>query len=542
MGRISVLSPEIRGKIAAGEVVTRPNSVIKELMENALDAQASRIEVEIEDGGKRKCLVNDDGTGMSREDALLSIERYATSKILNLDDIERIKTYGFRGEALASIAQVSYFELETADDGLGTRLEVVGGELKNVNESHRGRGTRVKVTDLFFNLPARLKFLKSSEWERRLIIDTVRTYSLVHPEVSINLSESNKTMFSQPMVKSLETRLEMLLGEVSENLVKIEVDVGSLKITGYVSRPDFQGKHNLNHIYVNNRPVRYPRIYRTVIETYQNPKNPPVFLLFINADPELVDVNIHPTKSEVKFKDERYVADVLSQTIKKKVFVQYQAPEPTTDNALNQSATGFIQETIIPYESTGGKPSIASMRESVEFWQLHNTYILTQTRSGMIIVDQHVAHERVIYDSIINRKASSQRLLFPITIELTADEYEIYLKTRDLMKDLGVEFKEFSDRTLVIDSLPTDARISREDLTGFFSEIGSLGSLMKEKFEVAKIIACKSAIKAGQKLSPVEMQSLLDRLFACENPYTCPHGRPIVLKFSLDDLAKKFGR
>jgi DNA mismatch repair protein MutL len=544
MGSIHLLSPNVRDKIAAGEVVLRPNSVIKELVENSLDAKARRIEIDIEDGGKKKCLVNDDGIGMAREDAMLAIERFTTSKIANLDDIERIRTYGFRGEALASICQVSFFDLETSNGIEGTRVEVAGGEIKGIFDSHRSMGTRIKVTGLFYNLPARLKFLKSGEWERRLITETVRVYGLISFDVYFTLTETGRTLINLAAVNSLEKRLKLIYPKiVTDHLTRLNHTTGGVTFNGYFSHRDFQYRHALNYIYVNFRPVKYPRLYRTILETYENPKNLPAFLLNIVVDPALVDVNIHPSKTEVRFKDERYLADLLSQAIKRQIFSPSVpvATEFGGEQTIPVPDRGFVQEPVFSYERIPQHDAALS-RESGEFWQLHNTYILAQTKSGMIMIDQHVAHERIIYESILKGGSQRQRLLFPITLELNPEEYEIYRQSKPLLEELGVEFKEFSARTVIIDSLPTDTRVIREDLMDFFSAIGSLGGLMKEKTEVAKVLACKSAIKAGQKLSVPEMQSLIDRLFACENPYICPHGRPIVIKFNLEDLASKFGR
>ncbi|MCX7995354.1 MAG: DNA mismatch repair endonuclease MutL [candidate division WOR-3 bacterium] len=544
MPKIKILSEDVRSKIAAGEVIIRPVSVIKELIENSLDADAKRIEIEIENGGKKKCLVNDDGTGMSREDALLSIERYATSKIEKIEDIENIKTFGFRGEALASIAQVSHLEIETSDGTTGTKIIVEGGELKQVFDFFRERGTRVRVSDLFFNLPARRKFLKSDEYERRLIIELVKTYAIIMPKIHFLLSERQRNILNLPPVSDPKMRLAQLYPlRLVERLIPLELELGSTKITGLISPLNLAEDLNFNLIYINHRPVRYPRIARIINETYQNPKEPPSYVLDIILPPDGLDVNIHPAKSEVKIKDERYIIDLLTQTIKSKLFPkpmpkEYPDTEPLTGSFRNHH---LVQEFLMPY---GEIPvlSTAPATETGEFWQLHNTYIFAQTSTGFIIVDQHAAHERILYEEIMNNRGSTQHLLFPITLELTSEEYQTYEKTRDLLKELGIEFKEFSGRTLVLDALPSDSKISREDLQGFFSEIGSLGKLMHQKSELAKIIACRMAIKAGQKLSIPEMQGLIDRLFACENPFICPHGRPVVIKFSLEDLDQRFGR
>lgn len=546
MPKIKLLLPEVRSKIAAGEVIIRPSSVIKELVENSLDAGAKRIEIEIEAGGKKKCLVNDDGYGMSREDALLSLERYATSKIESIEDIERINTFGFRGEALASIAQVSLLDLETSDGNEGTKISVEAGEKKQIGEVFRERGTRIKVSNLFFNLPARLKFLKSDEYERRLIIDVVKTYALISPQVHFILAETNRNILNIPAVNTFKMRLMQIYSEPMVNkLLPFELSVGQISFNGFLSPPDFNEKANLNLIYVNTRPVRYPRIARIISEIYQHPQNPPAFFLNINIPPQSLDVNIHPTKSEVKIKEERYVIDLLTQGIKEKIFhrtvVKDYSSEPAI-SVVSKSNTQLVQDFLISYDAHTSAKSVSTVQETGEFWQLHNTYIFAQTSTGMIIVDQHVAQERIIYESILSNRGTAQHLLFPITIELTPDEYRIYQHTKETLKSVGIEFKEFSGRTLVIDTLPSDSKITREDLQGFFSEIGSLGNLMNEKKELAKIIACRMAIKAGQKLSPAEMQSLIDKLFACENPFICPHGRPIVIKINLDDLDKRFGR
>jgi len=549
MGKIKLLTPEVRNKIAAGEVITRPNSVIKELIENSLDAKARRIEIEIEEGGKKKCLVNDNGIGMAREDALLAIERYATSKISDVEDIEKIRSYGFRGEALASICQVSFFDLETSNGIEGTRIEVSGGEVKGIFDSHRPMGTRIKVTGLFFNLPARQKFLKSADWERRLVSETVRVYGLISFNVNFTLVETDRTLVNLSAVTTLEKRLKLIYPKiVTDHLIKLDQTTNNVIFNGYFSQRDFQYRHALNYLYVNFRPVRYPRLYRTIMETYENPKNVPAFLLNIVIDPSQVDVNIHPGKTEVRFRDERYIADLLTQAIKKHVFnrpspVDYSFPDPKAVTSFTGTVRReeFVQEPVIAYDPASQK-EIPTTRESGVFWQLHNTYILAQTKSGMIMVDQHVAHERIIYESVLKGTVHGQRLLFPISLELTPEAYEIYTKTKPVLEELGMEFKEFSARTVIIDSLPSDARVNREDIANFFDEIGNLGDLMKEKSEVAKVLACKAAVKAGERLSIVEMQSLIDQLFACENPYICPHGRPIVIKFSLEDLATRFGR
>ena len=499
--------------------------------------------MEIQNGGKDKCLVNDNGTGMGREDAQLALERYATSKIVSIDDIDSIRTFGFRGEALASIAQVSRFEMETSDGQLGTRICADAGVMSGVFDSERPKGTRIKVADLFHNLPARRKFLKSVSWERRLIVELVKNYSLVHPEISFSLTDGDRTVLNLPLVDSIERRARALLPKrVTDFLVYIDCPAGNMRIVGFLSRPDLPVQHKLTAICVNSRPVRYPRLYHAIIEAYEGPKAVPVYALNIVVDPGLVDVNIHPAKTEVKFKDERYVSDLLSQMIKREVFHRSVKKDYLSEKyrmpAAPPPTQHYVQDVIICYDKERAEPG----HDSGEFWQLHDTYILAQTKSGLIIVDQHVAHERVIYEAVMKGKVQSQRLLFPITIELSPEEHEVYTKTKHALEEMGIEFKEFSAHTVVIDSLPADFRIYRDEIVGIFGELMELGDLVREKSKIARVIACRGAVKAGQRLSAPEMRDLIDRLFATENPYTCPHGRPIVIRWTIEDLEHKFGR
>ena len=523
----------------------RPASVVKELVENAIDARAKRIEIEVVRGGKAKILVNDDGIGMGRDDAEIAIERYTTSKIEDVGDIEKIKTLGFRGEALASIALVSRFELETSNGEEGTRLKADAGKVLGIFESQRPRGTRIKVSDLFYNLPARLKFLKSDEWELRLIVDTVRRYALMYPQIGFYLSSPNRVLLNVPVTKGYEERIRQVFSKrLVEHLLGFDEAIGSIRLFGYISRPDFFEKHKLKFIYVNSRPVRYPRVYRAILDTYNNPKLSPAFLINITVPPMLVDVNIHPAKEEVKFKDERYIIDLLVQAVKKRLTHRIVSGAESAADFIPSTSTDagqrFVQESIISYQGSG--TSSQPPEDAGEFWQLHNTYIFAQTKSGFVIVDQHVAHERILFEAIMMGRGQSQRLLFPITLELSPEEYRVYKKTKKLLEELGVDFKEFSSRTVVIDGLPGDFQVDRQEIADLFREIDGLGNMMREKAELAKVLACKGAIKAGQKLSPLEMATLIDRLFACENPFTCPHGRPIVLKFTLEELGHRFGR
>ncbi|OGC39105.1 hypothetical protein A2Y85_04490 [candidate division WOR-3 bacterium RBG_13_43_14] len=544
MARIKILSPDVCGKIAAGEVIIRPASVMKELVENSIDAESTRIDIELDDGGKKKCLVLDNGQGIAHDDVTIAVERYGTSKISTVDDIEHILTYGFRGEALASIAQVAQLEIETSDGKQGTKLEMINGHIESVMIIERPRGSKVKVTGLFLSLPARLKFLKSAEWERRVILDLVRGYTLVNPGIAFYLSDSSRVLLELPAHNSVEERLKILVSRsLWQYLVPINVELGKFKIHGFLSRPDLGQKPPFSYFFINKRPVKYPRLYRAILDAYERPKNPPLFVLQIESAPEEVDVNIHPTKNEVKIRDERYVVDILTQAIRKSIFKQ--VASINTADGLAPVIAGvtdhaFIQENLLVSDSQTA--SAEPYRESDEFWQLHNTYILAQIKSGMIIVDQHVAHERVIFESLMRGQTAAQRLLFPITLDLSPEEYHAYKRSRALLRELGVDFKEFSAKTVVLDSLPSGVQVNRDEIINIFKDIDALGNFIQDKAEIAKVIACRTSIMAGQRLTMIEMQSLIDQLFACENPYTCPHGRPVVIRMDLDDLASRFGR
>jgi DNA mismatch repair protein MutL len=413
-----------------------------------------------------------------------------------------------------------------------------------VYDSARPKGTRIKVSNLFFNLPVRAKFLKSASWERRLIIELVKTYAVVCPGVAFVVAASGKEVLNLQAARSMEQRAKLLLPRpIADLLLTVEFQLGQARVSGVLARPGQSMKQKMSYIYVNSRPVKYPRLFRTIMDAYENPQTIPAFALNIQVLPESVDVNMHPAKSEVKFKDERYIMDLLQQVIKREVFkksvsIEYDTVRRVTTKTEPKPGR-FVQDLVAGYDE---QERVEPASGSEEFWQLHNTYILAQTKSGLIIVDQHVAHERVIYESIMKGRVQSQRLLFPITIELTPEEHDVYEKTKHTLKDMGIEFKEFSAHTVVIDSLPSGVRTNREEIAGLFKELNDLGDLAKEKSRIATVVACRGAIKAGQKLSPAEMRALIDHLFATENPYTCPHGRPIVIRLTNEELARKFGR
>lgn len=536
MGNIALLSESTQRKIAAGEVITRPVSVVKELVENALDAQAAKVEVEVTRGGKDLIRVTDNGTGMDRDDAVHCIERHATSKLSEIDDLRRLRTFGFRGEALASIASVARLRIETrhADSSGATWIDAEEGKVVDVRETGRPPGTTISVQTLFYNLPVRRTFLKSDNYELKLIVELVKGYALAYPPIHFSLIADGKSIVLLPPSKELRDRLVAFLDKAElDSLAGISVENPILSVRGFLTNPALaRPRSSTQLIFFNLRPVRYRVITRAVYEAYGptlGGRNPS-FILFFEADPENVDVNIHPTKQEVKFGDERFLFDYTVQAARQALRLEGVAPSTTEGPYIPQPEFSFAGDA----EQT-----------AQAFWQLHNTYLFAQVQTGYVIIDQHIAHERIIYEDLLKSqdRSPTQPLLFPIPIELNPVEFAVFDETKNILSSLGVETKIFSGRTVVVEAIPAGSRLGRSDLAELFAEISRLEKTnLDYREEIAKVVACKSSVKAGQPLSQPEIESLINRLFACQNPYFCPHGRPIIIKISLEDLAKRFGR
>lgn len=526
------LPEEVVRRIAAGEVIVRPASVVKELIENSIDAGAKRIRLEVKAGGKNLIRVVDDGIGMSRDDVRLAVARYATSKLSSVDDLTRIESYGFRGEALASIAAVSRMTIETNTDETqaGTRLEVEGGEIKEIAEVAHPLGTTVTVKALFFNLPVRRAFLKSENYELRMVTEVFRNYAIVFPQLGFELISNERLVANLPPVASYRERLFGLFDrKVVEGMVEFRVDNPMLTLHGFFSDPtQVKGFSDVQVVIFNHRPVRSQVVARAVYDGYgpMPSGHHPNFIVFIQTDPARLDVNIHPTKQEVRFADERFLFDFISEAVRKGLGIQRRAQ--LEDTGL------FNQEIITQDDAVPG-----------EFWQLHNSYIFAQVASGYVIVDQHAAHERILFEELLNNRQNvkPQGLLFPITIDLNAEEFEAYERIKGKLRQMGMETKIFSGRTVVVESVPAGSFMGKDEVREFFAELTKT-SLEKATLEqeLAKLFACKGAVKAGQRLTQEEMVSLINRLFACREPYFCPHGRPVIIKITLEDLDRRFGR
>jgi len=614
--KIKILPDNIANKIAAGEVVQRPESVLKELLENSLDAETKNIEVFIKGSGKSLVQVVDDGSGMSEKDAIASLQRHATSKIESIDDLDKIITYGFRGEALSSIASVSQLEMKTEmrDEELGTLIRFEDGVGLKTEKGNFPKGTSVAVKNLFYNTPARRKFLKSNTTELKHLIETFKRTALSHPEIAFKFWNGDDLIFNFNS-GDFENRLEEVIADnIFEAVIKVEEETEYLNIKGYVAKPTFLKKSKgEQYLFINRRYVVSKSLNHAVFSAYEKLLERgeyPLFVLFIEVDPSKVDVNVHPSKLEVKFDDEKNIYSFVHAVVKssigqydlipnvsingnvdtdsKLVYGEHKStahqdfsdrpsfqkkekqifPEKEIDllfSTINpevkkNSPNGSVPH---PFESGDDRKEVIHEREfkgnasdsidssSTTFIvPLHNKYILSQIKSGLMIIDQHVAHERILYEKALNSFEAdipfSQQLLFSQTVQVDPADYNLLKEIEPYLNKLGFEIKFFSKRTVVIDGVPGDIKIG--------SEIETLLNILKEyrlnekekkldvKDNIAKSFSCNAAIKAGDKLSEQEMRVLVDQLFATSMPYVCPHGRPIIIKIPLDEFDKRFGR
>ncbi len=558
---IAVLAPQVADQIAAGEVVERPASVVKELIENALDAGATAIRVEIEDGGKSLIRVSDDGAGMSRADAELALSRHATSKIREAADLIGVATFGFRGEALPAIASVSRFELETSSDGdASTRLRVTGGKREAVEDAVRQRGTTVTVRGLFFNTPARRKFLRAQATETRAAVEVVTLLALTRPDVAFTLTSDDRALIDvRPSMRPID-RVHALWGPaLADTLLPIAHREGPLEVRGFAQRPaQAKPAGRKGYVFVRGRPIRDPFILRAAEAGYRStiaPGDRPSLILFLELPGDAVDVNVHPSKLEVRFRDKFFVEKVVEQAVRAALGpLAAAAPLGVGGQGLGAGAswpgltgtmpTGSAQE-LFPTD-----PLAPSPQSLAPLLQVFDTYIVFQTDSGVAIVDQHSAHERVLYERAMRQLtgdgATAQRLLLPLTLEFTAPELEAIDAHRELLRRVGYEVEPFSGRAVVVHTAPNPhprfdaARCLGElvaDLAG-----GRFGGLANRLERFAATYACRAAIKAGQRLEPDEMRELVARLLTATLPAHDVHGRPTVVQLPKEELERRFGR
>ena len=564
--RIAILPDAVADQIAAGEVVERPASAVKELAENALDAGAQHVRVELENGGKTLILVSDDGSGMGREDAVLALDRHATSKVRTVADLTGIATFGFRGEALPAIASVSRFTLTTAElDGGGTELVVNGGRLDRVGDAVRRRGTSVTVRGLFFNTPARRKFLRSAASETRAAHDAVATLALAHPESGFELHVDGTCRLAVPAGQAPEERLAAVWGrEIAGTLVPVSYAAGAFSVSGYVQRPgDAQPTGRRTQLFVNGRPFKDPFLLRAAEAGYRSAIHPgdrPSLYLRIGVGPEDVDVNVHPAKLEVRFRDRIGVERVVEEAVRHALGSLVAAapvgawrPLPAGTAAGGAGLSAEVLEGLFgtPAAEAPERPEVDAGDEfDVPLLQVFDAYIVYQAQEGLVFVDQHSAHERTLYERVMAQLtgggAPAQRLLLPLTLELTDEELEAVERHGEQLARVGFEVGAFGGRSVVLHAVPSPH--PRFDAGSCFREVvadlarGRFGGWANGLERFAATYACRAAVKAGQRLEPSEMRSLLLRLFATDLPPHDVHGRSTIVQLPLDELERRFGR
>ncbi len=600
MNRIRLLPEHVANQIAAGEVVERPASVVKELVENALDAESKHITVTIKKGGRSAVVVADDGFGMSRDDALLALERHATSKITKFEDLASIRSLGFRGEAVPSIAAVSRFTLTSRERGTlsGTQIEIVGGKILSVQDTGAAEGTTVEVRNLFFNLPARRKFLRSEQTETAHIEHIVRLCALAHPSVAFRLIVDERERFNLAPATALAGRLRELYGNqlvgqlvplcrsalpgatgirtaTTEHRARKGAPTAGVDITGFMGKPGIsRADRSQQHVFVNGRPVESKGINYALMEGYHTALMRgrfPVTFLFIEIDPELVDVNVHPAKREVRFRDEYAVRQAVIEAVRKALEPSGQTFQPVTGTGWPVKLRGEATQptetqtawpavaaavTAAPTASTGDSGHYTSEVHTEEGrWRILGVigqlYVLIESPEGLVLMDQHAAHERVLFERMLKElegdSAPAQKLLLPVTLELEARDAAFLHANLKTLHKLGLGVSEFGEKTFLIDALPPYFTLENlpQTFRNIVDELRQTGEQVHARRLGEDKIAttvCRHAVKAHDLLRGEELRALLEQLHRCDLPYTCPHGRPTMIQMSYLELEKKFGR
>ncbi len=578
MGKIQILPEHLANQIAAGEVVERGASVLKELVENSIDAGASRIQVHLRGQGRELIQVVDDGQGMERDDLLLSFERHATSKISTLDDLFQIRSLGFRGEALPSIASVSVVEVRTRTEKSpsGTLLRLEGGIASATEPCACPQGSSVAVHSLFYNTPARAKFLKSAPTEFQHLLSTFKRFVVAYPDINWSLFHNEASVFQLPAT-DFDGRLSDLFGTgFIEKLLPVEFEQEPLRVWGYIGKAELHRKsRGEQYLLLNRRGIQHRVVHNAVkvgLDMYLPPGEWPFYVLFMEMDPRSYDVNVHPSKTEVKFNNEGLIHSVVRRAVREALRDLHsdvisesdtpfqKRPAHPIDLRGGSTVPGDIRETLKPYEdlfSDGATPiqpaPLTKTTESsfppIQIWQVHNKYIVSQVKSGLAVIDQHAAHERILFEkakrALQGQTMNSQQLLFPLLVELSPEDD---LLLRDLLPELvklGFVLREFGQRAWSMEAVPAGlARASETDLaTGLLDIYREWREAKLEPQDaLAASFACHTAIRTGDALSPAEMNALIDDLFATEFPYTCPHGRPTIVHLTLAELDRRFKR
>ena len=575
---INLLSEDLQNKISAGEVVDRPASVVKELLENSLDADSKQIDIVIEQGGHQLIQVRDDGKGIPKDQIPLAIKRFHTSKISNLNDLFAISTLGFRGEALASIASVAHLSINSSNGNMeGAELSILDGKIGDLAPAANIGGTQITIKDLFYNTPARKKFLKAPRTESRKIIDMVKRFGISRPNLGFSLIVDGKKVIDL-YPEAFDERIAALFDNTyKENIIPINVSRADYSFSGYIGNLNLIRKRfGEQFIFLNGRYIKDRLLNSAVYSSYQSLMHRgeyPFFVININLPYEQVDVNVHPMKTEVRFNDEWRVYHVLKSGVSEALseilntipnlskinsesnsFFQ-NIPRQSAlnfDSGIQTNSSTFNQEKIDRaknYASTLA-PNKNSENFNIEkIWQVHKKYIISEINTGLVVIDQHVAHERVLYEECLSafesKTMSSQTLLFSEELEFAKDEFDILLEIFPYLKQIGFKIKEGAGSKIIVEAIPSDIRwgdekrIIKEIIDEFISKRKAYSSY---KEALAASFACKAAVKAGDIMEKDEMVMLINRLFSTEHPYYCPHGRPIIFQLSLEELDKRFER
>jgi len=577
---IKKLDSNLINQIAAGEVVDDPKSIIKELIENSIDANSTKIEIFLTSAGMKKITISDNGIGIKEDQLKLAFERFATSKISHIEDLTNVHTLGFRGEALPSIASVCDLTLKSKSNSedIGSEIIYRAGKFIKIIPSDIESGTSIEVKNLFYNVPARKKFLKSENYEFRKILKLFKSIALSHPKIGFLLNHNDKQIYKLKP-DTLINRIQGLFGqEVSDGCIKVDYKKDDYHIQGYIGNLSLVKKRRGNqHLFINNRSIVNQFVNLSIYNSYQSlieRGEYPYYILFITVPGDSIDVNVHPKKEEVKFKNDLQIQHIVKKAISEKLkhfmsmipsYKQFDfSNKKATPEELQFSENSVINTNILALKSNKYDEDIknAELRisknvddntdVSVEInniWQIHNKYIITEITSGVIIVDQHVAHERVLYEiakkSLEGDGMKSQKILFPKTIKFENEDFTYVKDILSYLEQIGFELREFSDNSLIIEGVPSDLPFGREseviyDILDHYIKTKSTASSFIEY--MAATYACKAAIKAGDKLDQNECKSLIDQLFSTEHPYYCPHGRPIIVNLTIDDLDKRFER
>jgi len=554
--KIKILPESVYRLIAAGEVIDRPSSVVRELVQNSLDALSSNITLSVTNGGKEMINVIDDGEGMDRDDLHFAMVKHATSKIENFDDLKSVKTYGFRGEALYSIGLVSNLLIEsiTKDDEIGNLIEADCGKIVREEKSSIEKGTSVVVKDIFKNVPARKRFLKSDLYELKKIEDEFLFHALANENVNFKFIVDGRVIFNLKK-NTLENRIREIKGDTFlGDSFKIDYFEKNIMVKGIVGKPVIFNnlKFQANLVFINKRNVFYPQIKKAVYSAFgtQLKKGFTPYILFIQIPPECVDVNVHPMKKEVKILCENDLFYVVNRSVKsgltvKKVMESNE--EHSFDIDLHRPEIFIREEKLfsdLDFYLSEKKENFYG-NENLKFWQFQNSYIFVSVKNKLYILDQHAAAERINYEKFLKEKSKivSQKLLFPFTLRVTTEIFSFLSENLHMMEKIGFSIRMFDNNKILVESVPSivNEKFGKEDFEDFISEIYEMG-FGSEFDQILKTLACKASLKAGTKLNPVEMEELFNGLFKCENPHSCPHGRPTFLVFEMDDFDKWFKR